>query len=71
MTEFPAWHPGEKYADVADEWKKEFDICKALGLAADEEFYAQYCGYDRLMLAAKAEIERLALELQCATADNR
>lgn len=59
MSDFPKWHPGAEYTEVADDWAKEPDICKALKLASDQEYYAQYCGYNRLMLAAKEEIERL------------
>lgn len=71
MADLPAWHPGAEFDGGAEDWQREPDLCRALELAATEHYYAVYCGYHRLMLAAKAEIERLALELQCATADNR
>lgn len=63
MTELSKWHPGEMHTEVAENWQKEPDICRALELAAAEDYYAKYCGYDRLLLAAKEEIERLQSEL--------
>src|SRR5688500_10760034 len=62
MTTRPTWHGGYP-DDVADAWMKEPDIAAALELAAQEHYYAEYCGYDRLMRAAKAEIERLRAAL--------
>lgn len=66
---FPQWHPGKDFAEVADVWQKEPDICRALEIASAEEYYAKYCGYDRLMLAAKAEIERLQAAHETAVLD--
>jgi hypothetical protein len=72
-TERPTWHPGDEYADdITNDWQKEPDICRALELAAAEQYYAGYCGYDKLLLAAKAEIERLTndvAELRAGIAD--
>ena len=39
------------------------DIVERLREAAKEEYYAQYGGYDVIMIEAAAEIERLRSEL--------
>lgn len=63
MSDLPKWHPGAEFDGGAEEWQREPDLCKALEAAAAEHYYAEYCGYHRLMLAAKEEIERLQNEL--------
>lgn len=63
MTDYPVWHPGEEGAEFANAWQNETDLCKALEMASADHYYAGYSGYDKLMLAAKAEIERLRAAL--------
>ena len=45
------------------------DIVERLREAAKEEYYAQYGGYDVIMIEAAAEIERLREELAKARPD--